>query len=60
MQAKYIIEAISVLDRCEAALQEPSLSPEVRGKLIANCFIASMQLKNRMDFDVAVEPEVVK
>jgi hypothetical protein len=60
VEAKYIIEAISVLDQCEAALQSPSMTPEMRGKLVASCFIASVQLKNRMDFDVAVEPEVVK
>lgn len=56
MEAKYIIEAISVLDQCEAALQSPSMTPEMRGKLMANCFIASVQLKNRMDFDVKIEP----
>ena len=58
MEAKYIIEAISVLDQCEAALQSPSITPEMRGKLMANCFIASVQLKTRMDCDVVIESEV--
>lgn len=56
MQAKYIIEAISVLDQCMTALESPAMTPETRGSLIAKCFIASCQLKNRIDFDVKVEP----
>lgn len=58
MQAKYIIEAISVLDQCMTAMEASAMTPETRGSLIAKCFIASVQLKNRMDFEVKVEPEV--